>query len=395
MMRQVIYRKYRPQTFAEVVGQEHVVSTLTNAIALGRVGHAYLFAGSRGTGKTTLARILAKTVNCANVSGISAGKSADTLSIRRSLGEGGPHKSVEPCNKCLSCQEFSKGVALDLVEIDAASNRGIDEIRELREGIRFAPAKAKYKAYIIDEAHQLTKEAFNALLKTLEEPPAHAIFVLATTEVERMPATILSRVQRFDFKKFTVPQIETRLSTLTKAEGVKIEAAALRTVAAAGEGSLRDAERTLEQVIAFSESPITLAHVESILGRVNIEKITGFVDLLSAHNLAGAVHNLHELSDAGINLHEFTKGLIQHLRRAMVLAASPQLKAALSTSLTDEEFAAVHAHANAFPINQLTRVIDRFIRAENELRRSPLPLLPLELAVVQLLLPGDQPRHQA
>lgn len=370
-MGQVIYRKYRPQTFTEVVGQEHVVRTLTNAVASGRVGHAYLFSGPRGTGNTTLARILAKTVNCTDPQG------------------------SEPCNKCLSCQEFSKGAALDLVEIDAASNRGIDEIRELREGIRFSPAKAKYKVYIIDEAHQLTKEAFNALLKTLEEPPAHAIFVLATTEVERMPATILSRVQRFDFKKFTVPQIETRLSALAKAEGVKIESAALRTVAAAGEGSLRDAERTLEQVIAFSENPITLANVESILGRVNTEKIKGFVDLLSAQNLAGTVHHLHELSDAGVNLHEFTKGLIQHLRRAMVLAASPQLKAALASSLTDEEFAAVYAHASAFPIGQLARIIDRFIRAENELRRSPLPLLPLELAAVQLLLPSEKPRQEA
>ncbi|MBI2624643.1 DNA polymerase III subunit gamma/tau [Candidatus Parcubacteria bacterium] len=372
-MNQVIYRKYRPRAFAEVVGQEHVVRTLTNAFVSGRIGHAYLFSGPRGTGKTTIARILAKMVNC------------ESLDAARDKPKG------EPCNRCESCLEFTKGTALDLVEIDAASNRGIDEIRQLREGVRFSPAKAKYKVYIIDEAHQLTKEAFNALLKTLEEPPAHAIFVLATTEVERMPATILSRLQRFDFKKFSVPQIEARLAKLAEAEKIKIDSSALRLVAASGEGSLRDAESTLEQVIAFSGNPITLAAVESILGRVNIAAVDTFLSALVRRDTAGAIEHLHQLSDDGINLHEFTRGLIQHLRRTLLAATSPQLKATLASSLTDTEIAALEDHAAQIPVTMLARMIDRFIRAENELRRAQLPLLPLELAVVQLLLLGNQP----
>lgn len=347
--------------------------TLTNAFVSGRIGHAYLFSGPRGTGKTTIARILAKMVNC------------ESLDAARDKPKG------EPCNRCESCLEFTKGTALDLVEIDAASNRGIDEIRQLREGVRFSPAKAKYKVYIIDEAHQLTKEAFNALLKTLEEPPAHAIFVLATTEVERMPATILSRLQRFDFKKFSVPQIEARLAKLAEAEKIKIDSSALRLVAASGEGSLRDAESTLEQVIAFSGNPITLAAVESILGRVNIAAVDTFLSALVRRDTAGAIEHLHQLSDDGINLHEFTRGLIQHLRRTLLAATSPQLKATLASSLTDTEIAALEDHAAQIPVTMLARMIDRFIRAENELRRAQLPLLPLELAVVQLLLLGNQP----
>ncbi len=375
-MGQVIYRKYRPQAFADVVGQEHVVRTLQNAIASGRIGHAYLFSGPRGTGKTTIARILAKAVNC------------ESLDAARDKLKG------ESCNRCESCLEFTKGAALDLVEIDAASNRGIDEIRELRDGVRFSPARARYKVYIIDEAHQLTKEAFNALLKTLEEPPAHAMFVLATTEVERMPATILSRVQRFDFRKFSIPQITQRLAQLAKAEKVAIEPAALTVLASCAEGSLRDAESLLEQVIAFSENPITLASAESILGRVNIAAMNPFVDALANRNAAAAIEHLHKLSDDGINLHEFTKGLIQHLRRAMVASASPALKPVLARALTDAESAALNAHVAMFSTAELARLIDRFARAENEFRRAQLPLLPLELAVVQLLIPADQPRQQ-
>src|SRR3989338_5025740 len=191
-----LYRKYRPRDFSEVIGQEHIVQTIQNAIAQNRLSHAYLFTGPRGTGKTTLARILAKTINCEKLSGNPRTQRAEQSSY-----------DGQPCGKCISCMEIAAGRALDIIEIDAASNRGIDEIRELREGIRSVPVQLKYKVYIIDESHQLTKEAFNALLKTLKEPPAHAVFILATTEADKMPATILSRVQRFDFKKASTPEI--------------------------------------------------------------------------------------------------------------------------------------------------------------------------------------------
>jgi DNA polymerase-3 subunit gamma/tau len=225
----VLYRKYRPQVFADVVGQEHIVQTLTNAVSSGIISHAYLFSGPRGSGKTTVARLLAKSLNCQN----------------RKEGE------FEPCNKCSSCLEIMENRSLDLLEIDAASHRGIDEMRELRDGIKFAPAKSKYKIFIIDESHQLTKEAANALLKTLEEPPSHAIFILATTEIHKMIPTIISRCQRFDFRRLTLPEIVKKLEFVAKKEGVKTDKAALELIALSAAGSIRDAESILGQVLSY------------------------------------------------------------------------------------------------------------------------------------------------
>ncbi|GAG07749.1 unnamed protein product, partial [marine sediment metagenome] len=249
-MTQVLYRKWRPMTFDEVVGQDHVTQTLCNALALGRVGHAYLFSGPRGTGKTTTARLLAKAVNC----------------LAEELGD-------RPCNSCRRCQAVNEGRFLDLIEIDAASNTGVDDIRDLREKIGFAPSEGRYKIYIVDEAHMLSTAAFNALLKTLEEPPPHAIFVLATTEAHKIPATVLSRCQRFEFRRIPLSQIVARLEKLLEHEGAAAEPAALDLIARQATGALRDAESLLDQLLSGHTGIITLGHAQAMLGTASNEAI--------------------------------------------------------------------------------------------------------------------------
>src|SRR3989339_1932146 len=229
-MSQVFYRKYRPKSFSEIIGQEHIVKTVTNALSSGILSQGYLFTGPRGSGKTTIARLFAKALNCQNK------KAGD----------------YEPCNKCSSCLEINDGRAIDLIEIDAASHGGIDQMRELKEGISFSPAKSKYKVYIIDESHQLSKEASNALLKTLEEPPAHAVFILATTEIHKMIPTIISRCQRFDFRTLTLPEIISRLEYISEKEGIKFDKSALSLIALNSRGSFRDAESLLDECLSFS-----------------------------------------------------------------------------------------------------------------------------------------------
>ncbi len=340
MMNLVLYRKYRPQSWEEVIGQEHVVRTLTNALKLGRVSHAYLFSGPRGTGKTTVARLLAKSLGCGD---------------------------------------------LDLIEIDAASNRGIDEIRELRDGIKFAPTAGKYKVFIIDEVHQLTKEAFNALLKTLEEPPAHAVFVLATTEINKVPATILSRVQSFPFRKLAVSEIIKKLEKIIAAEKIKIEPDALRLVASFAGGSYRDAESMLEQLRVWSDKIIAKEDIEELLGAVDFEKVKIMTDHLSTSNPKEAIDYIGKLCESGTDLEVFTKALINHLRKIMLLKVESSLSELIAQELTPDQFEIVKTQAEKFSIDSAARAIKIFMIAQNDIKRSPIPSLPLELAVVEVI----------
>ncbi|MDI6591960.1 MAG: DNA polymerase III subunit gamma/tau [Patescibacteria group bacterium] len=365
----VLYRKYRPQTFAEIIGQEHIVQTLTNAISSGMISHAYLFGGPRGTGKTTLARLLAKAVNCQN----------------RKDGE------CEPCNKCPSCTEIMEGRSMDLIEIDAASHRGIDEVRELRDGIRFAPTKSKYKVFIIDECHQLSKDAANALLKTLEEPPSHAIFVLATTEIHKMIPTIISRCQRFDFRKLTVPEIIRRLEIISEKEKVKIEKAALELIALNSGGSIRDSESLLDQVLTFSgtlgqKTEIRAEDIKDLLGLVEINLVSQFTDFLSENKAPEAINFLNELTEKGLDLQEFTKALINYLRQALILKIiGIKAEDPIISGLTKEEFQKLQKQASDFKEEKLRQILNLFLEAENKMRYSSIPQLPLELAIIEAL----------
>ncbi len=357
----VLYRKYRPKTFSEVIGQTHVIQTIAGAINSGRISHAYLFAGPRGTGKTTVARLLAKAINCETKG------------------------SYEPCNKCFSCLEFAEGRALDLIEIDAASNRGIDEIRELRDNIRFTPARAKYKVYIIDEVHMLTKEAFNALLKTLEEPPAHAIFILATTEIHKVLPTILSRTQRFDFKKLSLTEIIKRLSLISKKEKVKAEKGALELIAINADGSMRDAESMLGQVITYAsqDGKITLEEVQQVLGIVDINLVMKFIDVLIGKKSADALAFVNKLLSEGHDLVQFTNSLINYFRKLLFVKIDKNLSPLIGEELTKEQLAVVLKQAEKISLENLSKIIQLFIDANREIKYSSLPQIPLELAVIE------------
>ena len=363
----VLYRKYRPQTFAEIVGQEHVVRTLTNAISSGMISHAYLFAGPRGSGKTTVARLLAKAVNCQ----------------KRKNGE------FEPCNQCSSCQEIMAGRALDLIEIDAASHRGIDEIRDLKEVIGFVPSKLKYKVFVIDECQQLTKEAANALLKTLEEPPSHAIFVLATTEVHKMIPTIISRCQRFDFRKLTSPEIIKKLEFICQKEKIKVEKHVLELIASNSEGSIRDAEGFLDQVFTYSgalnKPRIEIDDVKNLLGLVDINLVSQLVDFISQKDKAGAINFLNQVLEKGKDPQEFIKALIDYLHRMLILKIDLSLINPLMDGFTKEEQEKIRNQAEKLKEGDLRLFLKLFLEAENKTKYSSIPQLPLELAIVEVI----------
>jgi len=360
-MTKAFYRKYRPQKFSEFIGQEHIARTLSNAIASGIISHAYLFYGPKGSGKTTLARLFAKALNCQ----------------KRKEGE------FEPCCECTSCIEIQEGRSMDLIEIDAASHRGIDEVRELRDGIRFVPSKSKYKVYIIDEAHQLTKEAANALLKTLEEPPAHTIFILATTEVHKMIPTILSRCQRFDFRRLTKGEILKKLQFIVEKERIKIEKEALEILAQKAEGSLRDAESLLDQIFAlFGEREISAQDVKNLLGLVESEILFNFFDLIIEKKLKEAIEFLNSIYERGVDLQEFVKDLISLLRDILVFKIGG--KNLILENRGEEEIKKIEGISKKISEENLRRMIVVFLDAQNKMKFSPILQLPLELAIVEI-----------
>jgi DNA polymerase-3 subunit gamma/tau len=362
-----LYRKYRPKKLSDLLGQESNVELLRNAARQDRIGQAYLFYGPRGTGKTSTARLIAKLANCEK-------RQAD----KKFRAEG------EPCNECRACTEIDDLRSLSVIEIDAASNRGIDEIRNLKDEIRAAPAGAAHKIYIIDEAHMLTTPAFNALLKTLEEPPAHAIFILATTEYEKLPATITSRTQRFLFRKLPKPVILTKMNAIAKKEKIAITPDALELVAAAADGSVRDAESLLDQLAAFGEK-LDLETAERLTGRIGFRTVDRLAELVLKKDLPGALEYLAKVYEEGVNIVQLAKDLIHYLRRILTLRMNPNLEKTLHADLTTDEVRRVKELAKlAEPEAQIV-LLRALIRAYTEMRYSPLATVPFEIALVEEL----------
>jgi DNA polymerase-3 subunit gamma/tau len=359
MASQSLYRKWRSQTFSDLVGQEAIVRTLKNALKNGKPAHAYLFTGPRGTGKTSTARLLAKTINCLDP------------------------KDGEPCNECQQCREITVGTSFNVIEIDAASNRGIDSIRELRDKVMMPPVTGKYKVYILDEAHMLTTEAFNALLKTLEEPPKHAIFVLATTDVHKMLPTVLSRCQRFDFKRITTQRIVEHLSFVAEQEHIKLESAAAELIARAAAGGMRDALSLLDQAMAYCGQEISLEQVQAMLGVADPHAIQKFILHIAHLESAAGLHLIHELAEAGADLRQINTQVADYWRGLMLAKAGANVATILDR--TEDEVHEIMQMMQYFSLEELTECARIF--AQNDLlqKNQGTPQLALELALLSCI----------
>ena len=377
-----LYRKYRPQNFAEVVGQNHIKITLEQEIKTGKIAHAYLFCGPRAVGKTTLARIFAKSINC----------------------ERRKETSAEPCGECPTCLSITSGRALDIIEIDAASHTKVEEVREdVIPNARVAPSSAKYKVFIIDEVHMLSAAAFNALLKTIEEPPAYVVFILCTTEVHKVPLTIISRCQRFDFKRISVNDVVKKLTYIIQAEKVKVEKNILEAIARHADGHMRDAESLLGQIIAIaspeagrgSGAEITQAEADLVIPRSDLNEILNLIGFLIKKDAAGGIRLINQLMDEGVDLKIFVKDTIEILRKLMLIKINPALVSKLALEMGETIELKINQLAQELNIEQILSFMEKFIKVSNEIRADFIKQLSLEMAIVEICTLAPAPRSPA
>lgn len=362
-----LYRKWRSQTLGEVIGQEHVVQTLRHAILQDRIAHAYLFTGPRGVGKTSMARLLAKAVNCS------------------------APPAERPCGECELCKAISEGRAVDVIEMDAASHTSVEDAREIIERVQFRPSVGRKKVYVIDEVHMLSTAAFNALLKTLEEPPDHAIFILATTEGHKVPATILSRCQRFTFKRHTMAAIARHIQHVANQEGVSLEPGVAEAIARSATGSMRDALGVLEQLISFSAGTITLEQVRSVLGMSSEAEVTALIEALIQGHLASALRTVNEVAEQGVDMRQFARDLVERLRALLLLVATDHQ---FLPEVSEDELVVLKRWAEQLRVGQLKHWVQVFSGLDYALRTNPYGHLPFELAVIEAII-GPSPSTNA